>query len=199
MQGTVAGLGTLVAMSWLVVSVTPRIAAAEPAALLRTTLLVADVDRTAAFYRLLGFTPERDLGGPRSPDSPFPLASRSTRFRLLILASGHPASGRIGLLQFDESTPPIVVPAHPRLGIGDMVFVIEVDDADAAYAALKTAGAGLVEEPFAYEMQRADGTVGRGRLFHVFDPDGRLIEVMAPAERVGGQALSPPDPRPPGP
>lgn len=156
--------------------------AAQPA-LLRTTLVVADVDRTAAFYRLLGFTPERDLGGPRSADSPFPLASRSTHFRLLILASGHPASGRIGLLQFDEPAPPVAVPAHARLGIGDLVFVIEVDDADAAHATLEAAGAKLVEAPFAYEMKRPDGTVGRGRLFHVFDPDGRLIEVMAPAER----------------
>jgi catechol 2,3-dioxygenase-like lactoylglutathione lyase family enzyme len=176
-------LGRMGAVCALLALFTAGPAAATQPALLRTTLLVADVDRTAAFYRLLGFTPERDLGGPRSPDSPFPLASRSTRFRLLILASGHPASGRIGLLQFDESAPPVVVPAHPRLGIGDMVFVIEVDDADAAHTALKAAGAGLVEEPFAYEMQRADGTVGRGRLFHVFDPDGRLIEVMAPAGR----------------
>lgn len=183
MQRTVTGLGTLAAMFWLVVFATPRIAAAEPAALLRTTLLVADVDRTAAFYRLLGFTPERDLGGPRSPDPPFPLDAPSTRFRLLILASADPQSGRIGLLSFDGPAPPVAVTARPRLGIGDMVFVIEVDDADAVHGALKTAGARMVEEPFAYEMQRPDGSVGRGRLFHVFDPDGRLIEVMAPAGR----------------
>jgi hypothetical protein len=30
-------------------------------------------------------------------------------------------------------------------------------------------------------MKRPDGTTARGALFHVFDPDGRLVEVMAPA------------------
>jgi hypothetical protein len=31
-----------------------------------------------------------------------------------------------------------------------------------------------------YEANRPDGSPGRGRLFHVFDPDGRLVEVMGP-------------------
>jgi hypothetical protein len=30
-------------------------------------------------------------------------------------------------------------------------------------------------------MTRPDGTPGQGQLFHVFDPDGRLVEVLAPA------------------
>jgi hypothetical protein len=30
-------------------------------------------------------------------------------------------------------------------------------------------------------MKRPDGTAGRGRLFHVLDPDGGLVEVIAPA------------------
>ena len=177
------------AVALLLAALPPPVLAAPPA-LLRTTLIVAEVERTAAFYRLLGFAPERDLGGPRSPDSPFPLDARSTRFRLLILASADPQSGRIGLLTFDGPAPPVAVTARPRLGIGDMVFVIEVDDADVAYAALEAGGARLVEKPFAYEMKRADGSVGRGRLFHVFDPDGRLIEVMAPAARAAG-AITP--------
>ena len=113
-------------------------ATADPA-LIRSTLIVADVDRAIAFYRQLGFQVESDRGGPRKPDSPFPLASASKIFRLVILRSPDPQGGKLGLLSFAEP------------------------------------------EPVAYEMKRPDGSLGRGRLLHVFDPDGRLVEVMAPA------------------
>ena len=66
----------------------PALAAAADPALLRSTLIVADVDRSIAFYGRLGFVVESDRAGPRKPDSPFPLASRSSTFRLVILKSG---------------------------------------------------------------------------------------------------------------
>ncbi|NJD32857.1 MAG: VOC family protein [Gammaproteobacteria bacterium] len=149
--------------------------------LLRTTLIVADVDRSIAFYRLLGFEVESDRGGPRKPDSPFPLAAKSGKFRLVILASADPAGGRIGLLAFGEPSPPVLVPPRDQVGIGDMVFGIRapVDFTDSNVAA--ASGATLVVPvPVSYVMKRPDGSVGQGRLFHVFDPDGRLVEVMAP-------------------
>jgi hypothetical protein len=63
-----------------------------------------------------------------------------------------------------------------------MVFVVRAPDAAAAYGSLKSAGAHLVESATVpYEMRRPDGSMGQGQLFHVFDPDGRLVEVMAPA------------------
>ena len=156
-------------------------ATADPA-LLRSTLIVADVDRAIAFYRQLGFQVESDRGGPRKPDSPFPLASASKTFRLVILQSSDPQGGKLGLLSFGEPEPPVLVPARDRLGVGDVVFVVSHPDAVALFDVLRRFGAQLVEpEPVAYEMKRTDGTIGRGRLFHVFDPDGRLVEVMAPA------------------
>jgi catechol 2,3-dioxygenase-like lactoylglutathione lyase family enzyme len=167
---------------WLVVLASTLVHAAEPPALLRTTLIVADVDRAIAFYGRLGFAVESDRAGPRKPDSPFPLASASTTFRLVILATTDPASGKVGLLSFGEPVPPVTVVARPKVGIGDFVFVVRAADATVAYQALKAAGDALVEPaPIPYEMKRPDGTVGRGALFHVFDPEGRLIEVMAPA------------------
>jgi catechol 2,3-dioxygenase-like lactoylglutathione lyase family enzyme len=156
--------------------------AAEPSALLRTTLIVSDLDRTLAFYQRLGFRPESDRGGPRKPGSPFPVDAPATVFRLVILATSDPQGGKIGLLTFGKPSPPVTVPARPKVGIGDMVFVIRVDDLPAVYADLKGAGAPLVEpEPVPFDMQRPDGSAARGALFHVFDPDGRLVEVMAPA------------------
>jgi catechol 2,3-dioxygenase-like lactoylglutathione lyase family enzyme len=155
--------------------------AADPA-LLRSTLIVADVDRSITFYERLGFAVESDRAGPRKPDSPFPLASRSATFRLVILKSADPESGKLGLLSFADAKPPVLVPARDRVGIGDVVFVIRHPEADALYRELRQSGARLVEpEPVPYEMKRPDGSTGRGRLFHVFDPDGRLVEVMAPA------------------
>jgi len=153
--------------------------------LARTTLIVADVDRTLAFYRLLGFSPVKEIGGPRNPDSALPLAARSTHWRLVILTGSRPDSGRLALLSFTEEAPPVTVPPHDRVGIGDFVFVVEVDDADAVHAALVAAGARVVGPPIGYEMKRPDGTVGRGAIFHVYDPDGRLIEIMAIANPAG--------------
>lgn len=171
---------------WLMVIGTALAQAAEPPALLRTTLIVTDVDLAIAFYGRLGFTIESDRGGPRKPDSPFPLASPSTTFRLVILATADPAGGKVGLLAFGGPPPPLTVPARPKVGIGDMVFVVRTADAVASYSALKAAGDSLVEPaPIGYEMKRPDGSPGRGLLFHVFDPDGRLVEVMVPAAMDG--------------
>jgi catechol 2,3-dioxygenase-like lactoylglutathione lyase family enzyme len=160
----------------------PAYGQADEPALLRSTLIVADVDRAIAFYGQLGFMVESDRAGPRKPDSPFPLASRSATFWLVILHSADQESGKLGLLSFGEPQPPVLVPPRDRLGIGDVVFVVRHPDAEAIFRQLRQSGARLVEpEPVSYEMRRPDGNLGRGRLFHVFDPDGRLVEVMSPA------------------
>jgi catechol 2,3-dioxygenase-like lactoylglutathione lyase family enzyme len=165
------------------VLLSPGARAAGPApALLRTTLIVADVDRSIAFYGHLGFGVESDRGGPRKPGSPFPLAVKAGTFRLVVLASPDPEGGRIGLLSFADPAPPVLVPPREQVGIGDMVFVVRVPDALAAYRALQSGGARFVEPaPVPYETKRPDGTPWQGALFHAFDPDGRLVEVMAAA------------------
>jgi catechol 2,3-dioxygenase-like lactoylglutathione lyase family enzyme len=160
----------------------PLVAGAADPALLRSTLIVADVDRSIVFYGRLGFQVESDRGGPRKPDSPFPLAAASKAFRLVIMKSADPEGGKLGLLSFSDAEPPVLVPARDRLGIGDVVLVVRHPDAEGLFRALQQAGGRLVEpQPVSYEMKRPDGSLGQGRLFHVFDPDGRLVEVMAPA------------------
>ena len=67
------------------------------ASLLRTAITVADVDRSLAFYALLGFETEAEMGGARSPDSAFPLNSGSSRWRLVILQGGRVEGGRLAL------------------------------------------------------------------------------------------------------
>lgn len=153
----------------------------DGAALMRTTLIVSDLDRTLAFYQRLGFAVESDHGGARKPDAAFPVAAPSSRFRLVILGSKDAASGRIGLLQFSDPQPPLMVAPRTHVGIGDTVLVIRVPDGLALFDQLKAAGVRVVEQtPEPYRMQRADGSVSAGHLFHAYDPDGRLLEILTP-------------------
>ena len=155
--------------------------AADAATLLRTTLTVADVDRSLAFYALLGFRVESEMGGERNPDSPFPLNSRSSRWRLVILAPLGATGGKVGLLFFDEAPPaPTREASRERIGLGDMVFVFDVPDAVAVHARLEEAGARIVEKPVTFQSRTTDasGQPLTGRVFHAFDPDGYLIEIL---------------------
>jgi catechol 2,3-dioxygenase-like lactoylglutathione lyase family enzyme len=159
----------------------PGAARAEGAMLMRTALVVADVERSRAFYELLGFRVESEMGGERNPDSPFPVNSRSSRWRLVILASERGEGGKIGLVSFDEAKPSPVRPAdRPRIGLGDSVFVMDVPDALAMHARLAAAGARIVTQPSTYRSSRLDeqGRPLQGRVFHVFDPDGYLVELL---------------------
>ena len=150
--------------------------------LLRTALIVADAERSIAFYGLLGFRIEADNASDRKPGAnPFPLNAPSTRYRLVILASGDQAGGRIGLVDFRDPAPaPARAAGDRKVGQGDMVFVFDVADADATHAALKNAGARILEPPQVYVSRRkaADGRSLQGKVFHAWDPDGNLIELL---------------------
>ncbi|HSN70305.1 MAG TPA: VOC family protein [Steroidobacteraceae bacterium] len=150
-------------------------------ALLRSTLIVADLERSTEFYRTLGFEVESDIGGPRASESkPFPLNVPARAFKLRILRSAQPDGGHLGLLSFSDPAPGVTRPVSDEVGIGDVVLVVRINNAGAAHAALTAAGARIVAAPTRYEMKRSDGSVGRGSLFHVFDPDGHVVELIAP-------------------
>lgn len=153
--------------------------------LLRTALIVADADRSIAFYGLLGFRVETDSASDRKPEaSPFPLNAPSTRYRLVILASADQTGGRIGLVDFRDPAPTSSrtssAAGADKVGRGDMVFVFDVADADAVHAALRDSGARILEVPQVYISRRktADGRSLQGKVFHAWDPDGNLIELL---------------------
>lgn len=149
--------------------------------LLRSTLIVGDVARSLQWYSALGFTVEEELGGPRNPEGAFPLASRSSGFRLVVLAPPAGRGGRVGLLEFFEPAPPRVQPATAQVGIGSLVLVIESDDARALFTTLQAKGAELLTSaPTKLRRVSAEGEEGVGYVFHVRDPDGTLIEVLQP-------------------
>ena len=149
--------------------------------LLRTSLIVADVDRSIAFYALLGFRIESDNSNAREPKgNPFPLNAPSTGVRLAILVNANGQGGRVGLVGFTAPVPPVVRPASERVGRGDPVLVFDVPDAVAIHATLSARGARIIEAPYTYKSRRTDekGRPLEGKVFHVFDPDGVLIELL---------------------
>jgi catechol 2,3-dioxygenase-like lactoylglutathione lyase family enzyme len=156
-----------------------------PASLLRTALIVEDVDRSLAFYALLGFHAVDEMAGPRDPDTTrFPLEGRSRHSRLLILESAAGGGGRIGLVGFSDPQPALGHAGGRNVGRGDVVLVMDVADADAVHARLLAARARIVEPPqqFRSRMLDASGQPLVGKVFHVFDPDGNLIELLQAAK-----------------
>ena len=67
-----------------------------------------------------------------------------------------------------------------RTGRGDVVLVFDVADADAVHATMQRAGAKIIEPPQVYTSKKTapDGSPLRGKVFHVRDPDGYLIELL---------------------
>ena len=156
-------------------------AAASDARLLRTALIVRDVERSQRFYAMLGYAPESSLGGPRDPTkTPFPLNVAAKQWRLSILASAANPGARLGLVSFDDPAPNATRAPGRKVGIGDPVLVFDVADAIALHARLKAAGADIVETPEVYLSRQLDasGRPLQGHVFHVFDPDGNLIELL---------------------
>lgn len=172
-----------IGLASILLTAAPSVAAPSVAAptLLRAALIVRDASASIDFYRLLGFTIESDATTPRNPkENPFPLNAPSTQTRLVILQSANGAGGKIGLVEFSGPTPPEARIDPARVGRGDVVLVFDVADADAVHARLSQADAKILEPPQVYVSKRTtdDGRPLRGKVFHVHDPDGYLVELL---------------------
>jgi catechol 2,3-dioxygenase-like lactoylglutathione lyase family enzyme len=121
-------------------------------------LAVKNVERSLAFYReVLGFEVEATYDDPPYAT----LAVAGTRVSLA--EQGHAADDRPGVA--------MVAPEDPSRA--NVVLVVEVDDARAAYAELEAKGARFLAEPY-------EPPWGGCRFFCV-DPDGYLVEIEQPA------------------
>lgn len=156
----------------------------ENATLLRASLIVADAERSRTFYELLGYRVESDNTSARNPvGNFFPLNVPATRTRLMILAASNDsvsAAGKIGLVEFSAPTPQEARHDPLRTGRGDVVLVFDVADAEAMHAKLIGAGAHVIEPPQVYtsRLRSPDCAVMRGKVFHVWDPDNYLVELL---------------------
>jgi catechol 2,3-dioxygenase-like lactoylglutathione lyase family enzyme len=143
----------------------------------RTTLIVRDVERSRGFYReVLGLSVWYDdeivLGGRG-----LAAGQRGDRTRLVIMKAEDPVIGMLGLLQFTE--PPLPAPAaeRSRLGIGDVVFVMQTDDVLGVHERLLAWGARVFAEPHEFVVRGADGVEVAMTTVSFWDPDGYFFEI----------------------
>lgn len=149
----------------------------------RTTLIVADAERSLAFYRdLLGFSVWYD-GEIVLSGRGVAAGAAGDRTRLVIMKAADPVIGMIGLLQWLEPTLP-APPPRDRLGVGDVVFVMQGDDVFGTHRRLVAAGVRVFAEPHPFEVRGADGAMLRMISMSFWDPDGYFIELN---ERRGEQ------------
>jgi catechol 2,3-dioxygenase-like lactoylglutathione lyase family enzyme len=142
----------------------------------RTTLIVRDLERSLAFYRdVLGFTVWYD-GEIVLSGVGLAAGGAGDRTRLVIVKAQDPVVGMIGLLQFTAPELP-APPVRERLGIGDVVFVMQTDDVHGVHRRALAFGARIHAAPHGFEVTGATGEHLRMTSLSVWDPDGYFLEI----------------------
>lgn len=143
----------------------------------RTTLIVRDLDTSVPFYRdLLGFTIWYDDEVMLSGRG-LAAGAAGDRTRLVIMKAIDPAVGMIGLLQWIAPVLPAPAVERRRLGIGDVVFVMQTDDVREAHRRLREAGARIFAAPHSFRVRGADGQMLEMTSISFWDPDGYFFEM----------------------
>jgi catechol 2,3-dioxygenase-like lactoylglutathione lyase family enzyme len=142
----------------------------------RTTLIVRDLERSLAFYRdVLGFSVWYDdeivLSGVG-----LAAGKQGDRTRLVIVKAQDPVVGMIGLLQFTAPELP-APPLRERLGVGDVVFVMQTDDVHAVHERAVAFGTRIHAAPHRFEVTGATGEPLKMTSLSVWDPDGYFVEI----------------------
>ena len=141
----------------------------------RTTLIVRSIERSVAFYRdVLGLSVWYD---DRVTLSGVGLAAgaRGDETHLVIMQASDPVVGKIGLLEFTEPRLPAPAPRR-RLGIGDIVFVMQGKDVAAVRDRAVAFGATIHAEPHGFQVRGADGRMLSMTSLSLWDPDDYFIE-----------------------
>lgn len=151
-------------------------------ALIRSTIFVRDIARSAAFYRAIGLSEtyiEARLAHPSATailgfDDPRP-------FDICILKRPGPNYGMVGLFQLADGTAQEELPAPTGPArIGEVALVFYVTDILATMERLRALGATWAPEPQTFAMEH------RAQLeVCLRDPDGVLINLVEtdPAEQ----------------
>ena len=148
-----------------------------PSIVKRTTLIVRDLECSIAFYRdVLGLTVWYDdeivLSG-----TGLAAGAAGDRTRLVIMKAKDPVVGMIGLLQFTVPTLPAPAGERTRLGIGDVVFVLQTDDLAGVHRRLVESGARIFAAPHEFRVRGADGAELCMTSLSCWDPDGYFYEI----------------------
>lgn len=141
----------------------------------RTTLIVRDLARSVAFYRdVIGlwvwYDDTIELSGVG-----LAAGKKGDQTHLVIMKSQDPIVGMIGLLEFTTPRLP-EPPRRERLGIGDVVFVMQGDDVAGVHQRALEFGARIHAAPHTFEVRGADGRQISMTSLSLWDPDDYFIE-----------------------
>ncbi|MFZ9652754.1 MAG: VOC family protein [Steroidobacteraceae bacterium] len=147
----------------------------NPPLVKRTTLIVRDLARSMAFYRdVLGMSVWYDDSIELSGVG-LAAGKKGDMTRLVIMQAQDPVVGMIGLLEF--TAPRMPEPARrERLGIGDIVFVMQGDDVEGVHRRAVEFGARIHALPHRFEVRGADGRQVAMTSLSLWDPDDYFIE-----------------------
>lgn len=148
----------------------------------RATLMVSDAEKSAEFYQtVFGFTVYSDQTITLSEGSAVTIGDTDDpRLGRFITVKGrNPLTGMIGLISIEGNVENRL--ADGRLGIGNVVLVLEVEDLDHANDVIESHGGKITK--VLHDAQNTgdeDGNKVPSRRIFALDPDGYVLEVFQP-------------------
>jgi catechol 2,3-dioxygenase-like lactoylglutathione lyase family enzyme len=140
----------------------------------RTTVVVADLNRSLAFYRdLLGMSVYYD-GEIGNPGASAITAHRCNGLRMVVLQSNHPELGMLGLMQLHNPQPPLrATEWDSTLRYGETILVIPTTQMRVLYQRMLAAGIKVVAPPTRIEVPN------RPEIHEMMarDPDGVVVNL----------------------
>ncbi|MDX2145527.1 MAG: VOC family protein [Rhodospirillaceae bacterium] len=150
---------------------------AQVGTMVRTALIVSNLERSTAFYRevlgIAGTYAEGELTHPAGAQLLGMPAGAKVRYRIIKQAGG-PNRGMVGLFEVTNPAPPTFQKRRDRVNIGEAVLVFYCDDVNEVHRKLVAGGHTVVCPPTHLQV-----TATKGQPEMVFmDPDGVLVNLI---------------------
>ena len=145
----------------------------------RTTFIVADAQRSAAFYEnVFGWTRFYDHSLTAKAGFP-PVGPRDEPVKLVLLKAQDPQIGMVGFLQYvDAPFDTGVAVRRSKVRMGEAILVIQTDDVRGAHERAVAAGATISTPPTDWSVPSHDGkSTIHLRSMSMFDLDGIYSEI----------------------
>ncbi len=156
-------------------------AAGDDTLVRRTTLIVADVEKSVEFYRdVLGYSRWYYNEGTVTEGSIPSSAETGDPSIFAIMKGRDPWIGMVGLLQKGHAQSVDVDPAQYSVDPGDVILMMETQDLDGIYARMLEAGTPIWKHPVTTTVTGAGGKQWDATFLFAFDPDGHLLEINQP-------------------